>query len=238
MKAMRPATVIAKTLLASQLMLLLAGCGNFWEAPGGGSSGGTTPSTTTLAEPSSPITVGNTDTLTASVSPTAATGTVNFLSSGSSIGTASLSSGTATASPTFATVGTFSITADYEGDSTYASSTSSAVSITVNAATTDTSRPGAFDAAKATRATNLVLDTANVWPVTITAHLHSVAVVVLSGGTVQNIDGSGHCVFYSGSVLFAHGTEKNSGTSSTNGVYELSGGGYLAPEGTADLNCD
>ncbi len=124
--------------------------------------GGTTQSTTTLSA-SSPVTAGDTDTLTATVSPTAATGTVNFLSSGSSIGTGTLTSGSATSSPTFATAGTYTVTADYGGDSTYASSTSAAVTITATALPPQApSQPGVPDSAHTSRATNLVPNPANM----------------------------------------------------------------------------
>jgi Bacterial Ig-like domain (group 3) len=237
MKAMRPAAAIATTLLASQLVLLLAGCGNFWENPYGTSTG-TTASTTILSASSSSITAGETDTLTANVSPTAATGTVNFLSSGSSIGTGTLTSGTATASPTFATQGTYTVTADYEGNSTYASSISTAVSITVGAAAAASSNPGIFDSANANRKIDLVLDPGNPWTVDSNIHLRNIAVVVVNDGTIENIDGGGHCVYYSGKVYIAAGAPNSSVSSNANGVYELSGGGYLAPEGTADLDCE
>jgi hypothetical protein len=239
MKAMRPAAAIAKILLASQLVLLLAGCGNFWEAPGGSSSGGTTASTTTLTASASSVSAGTSVTLTATVSPTAATGTVNFLSSGSSIGTGTLSSGTATDSYTFATAGSYSVTANYEGNSTYASSTSSATTISVTAASAGSSQPGLFGAADAAaRATNLVLDPANTWTVPAKIYLRNVAGVVLSNGMVENIDGDGHCIYYSGKVYIAAGAQSSSTPAESTAIYELSGGGYLAPEGTADLDCE
>lgn len=237
MKAMRLAAAIASTLSASLLVVFLVGCGDFWQNPNGTSTG-TTASTTSLSASSSSITAGESDTFTAEVSPTAATGTVNFLSSGSSIGTGTLTSGTATASPTFATAGTYTITADYSGDDTYASSTSTAVTITVTAAAAGSSQPGVFSSANATRRIDLVLDPANTWRLDADSHLHNITGVALNDGTVQNIDSGGHCVYYSGKVYFAAGADGPSGVTNANGVYELSGGGYLAPEGTADLNCE
>ena len=60
--------------------------------------------------------------------------------------------------------------------------------------------------------------------------------VVLSDGpdakTVQNIDGEGHCVYYSGSIY------TSAGATDDRRVYELAGGGFLAPEGTAGLDCE
>ncbi|MGP8252160.1 MAG: Ig-like domain-containing protein [Terracidiphilus sp.] len=237
MRAMRRAEAIVPVLLAAVLVPALAGCGNFWEPPGGYSTG-TTPSTTTLSALSSSITAGGTDTLTATVSPSAATGTVNFLNNGTSIGTGTLTSGTASYVATFSTAGTETLTATYQGDSTYASSTSSAVTVTVTAAAAGASVPVSLSSFVAARETNLVLDPANPWSVTANAHLHNVAGVALSNGTVENIDGDGHCVYYSGKVYLAAGAHGPSGASNANGVYELSGRGYLAPEGTTDLDCE
>jgi hypothetical protein len=130
-------TAFIFVLLAAAL--LLDGCGDFWQNPNGTSTG-TTASTTTLAVSSSTVTTGTSITLTATVTPTAATGTVTFLNNGSSIGTGALSSGTATLSTSFTTAGTASLTATYGGNSTYASSTSGAVSVTVTTAA-DGKRP-------------------------------------------------------------------------------------------------
>jgi hypothetical protein len=95
------------------------------------SSGGTTSTSTTLASSTATPAAGASFTLTATVSPSAATGTVTFYDGTTSLGTGTLSSGTATLSTSIATAGTYSITAVYAGSSTYATSTSSAVSITV-----------------------------------------------------------------------------------------------------------
>jgi hypothetical protein len=95
------------------------------------SSGGTTSTSTTLASSTATPAAGASFTLTATVSPSAATGTVTFYNGTTSLGTGTLSSGVATLSTSIATAGTYSITAVYAGSSTYATSTSSAVSITV-----------------------------------------------------------------------------------------------------------
>jgi hypothetical protein len=119
-------------LIALVTAPLLSGCGDFWQAPGG--STGTTASSTTLTAGTNSLTINESVLLTATVSPTAATGTVTFYNGTATIGTGTLSSGTATLSTSFSAAGTESITATYGGNSTYASSTSSAVSITVTAA--------------------------------------------------------------------------------------------------------
>jgi hypothetical protein len=96
----------------------------------------TTATTTTLASSSSSTTAGTSFSLTATVSPSTATGTVTFYEGSTSLGTATLSSGTAVLSTSISTAGTYSLTAAYAGSTTYASSTSSAVSITVSASST------------------------------------------------------------------------------------------------------
>jgi hypothetical protein len=213
------------------------GCGDFWQNPGGtGTSTGTTASSTSLAPASSSVTAGATDVLTATVSPTAATGTVTFLNNGTSIGTSTLSSGTASYTATFATAGTESLTAQYLGNSTYASSTSSAVTVTVTAAADGAFRNAFLPAGSARGTNNVVFDPADAWTVPANSYFHNVAGVVLRDGpdakTVQNIEGEGHCVYYSGSIYTSAGAKEDER------VYALAGGGFLAPEGTAGLDCE
>jgi hypothetical protein len=92
-----------------------------------------------LASSSTSTTEGTSITLTATVSPTAATGTVAFYDGSASLGSATLSSGTATLSASFSTTGTHTLTATYAGSSTYTTSTSGSVSVTVTASTTTSS---------------------------------------------------------------------------------------------------
>lgn len=79
--------------------------------------------------------------LTATLSPYlaqdhSATAAVTFLNGTTSLGAATISSGVATLNVTALPVGTDSVTASYPGDTNFASSTSSAVSVTVKAAAT------------------------------------------------------------------------------------------------------
>jgi hypothetical protein len=212
---------------------LLAGCGDFWQNPGGTSgSGGTTATSTTLSASPSAATVGDSITLTASVSPSAATGTVSFDSNSAPIGSGTLSSGTASTTTSFTTAGTYSLTAIYGGDSTYAQSTSSAQSVTVTAAASGTSAIGVFNPSNTVRKTNLVTDPANTWTLTGNSHVANLAGVAVDGDTIQNIEGDGHCVYYSGKLFPAAGARNASG------VYALPGGGFVAPEGTEGLDCE
>src|SRR5207244_12388623 len=77
----------------------------------------------------------------AAVSPGAGTptGTVNFLDGATVIGTGTLSAGVATFSTGALSVATHSITAAYQGDGNFLTSTSTAVSQVVNKASTTTS---------------------------------------------------------------------------------------------------
>jgi len=88
------------------------------------SNPGSTPTTIALALSENTDYAGGFVTLTATVLPTAATGQVNFYANNSLLGSAVLSSGTAAYSQIFSQAGEFQITAVYEGDATYASSTS------------------------------------------------------------------------------------------------------------------
>ncbi|MFZ1085118.1 MAG: Ig-like domain-containing protein [Terracidiphilus sp.] len=89
------------------------------------SNPGPTPTTTTLTLSESTGWTGDTVTLSANVNPSTATGQVDFYSNGSLMESVVLSSGTAAWSQVFALDGTFNITAVYDGDVTYASSSSS-----------------------------------------------------------------------------------------------------------------
>ena len=109
----------------------------------------TTQATTTTAvfvSPASPV-QGQSVTLTANITPAstgpvAPSGTVEFFSGSTLLGTGTVSSDTATLSTTALPVGSDAITATYEGDSNYVGSTSAADTVTVVAAATPAS--GAF----------------------------------------------------------------------------------------------
>ncbi len=103
---------------------------------------GTTPpvtaaTTTTLTAAPSPVTAGQSLTLSAGVTSASAgtpTGSVTFFDGATSLGSAVLSSGSASLSTTTLAVGAHSLTATYAGDSAFGASTSAAVALTVNAA--------------------------------------------------------------------------------------------------------
>ncbi len=102
---------------------------------------GVTVSTTVLTSDINPSTYGQTVTFTATVTGASGipTGTVNFLDGVTVLDTGTLSgTGATTFTTTAPSAGSHSMTAVYSGDSTYASSTSSAIPQTVDAAATTT----------------------------------------------------------------------------------------------------
>ncbi len=88
--------------------------------------------TTVAASPGSTV-YGQPVTLTATVSPATATGSVSFFTNGTPLGSAPLGNGVATLSVTTLPVGTDPVLATYAGDPADAPSTSAAVSVTVAA---------------------------------------------------------------------------------------------------------
>lgn len=90
--------------------------------------------TTTVAASASSVEAGTAVTLTANVSPAAATGSVEFFAGTTSLGTATVNAGVATLSTSALPIGDNSVTAVYAGDSANATSTSAAVTVTVTAA--------------------------------------------------------------------------------------------------------
>jgi len=89
--------------------------------------------TTTLTSSVNPSTHGTSVTFTATLSPAVPSGeTVTFYDGGNSIGTGKVASGVATLSTTALASGAHSITASYPGDANYVSSTSNALTQTVN----------------------------------------------------------------------------------------------------------
>jgi hypothetical protein len=98
--------------------------------------------TTALAASPNPVTAGQTETLTATITPAptgTSYGTVNFFNGATQVGTGNVnSSGVATMTSTSLPAGVLSLTAVYSGNTDFAGSTSSATSLTVLVATTTT----------------------------------------------------------------------------------------------------
>jgi hypothetical protein len=90
-------------------------------------------SSVALSSNQNPSSVGQAVTFTASVSPAAATGTVQFLDGSTVLGTVNVSSGTAALSTSSLSAGAHSITTSYSGDAFDTAATSGVLSQTVNA---------------------------------------------------------------------------------------------------------
>ena len=226
------ATLPAKSA-AVLILLILAGCKGFWDPPastGTGTGTGTTATTTSLTASNSSVSAGAGLTLNATVAPAAATGSVTFNAGTATLGTATLNSGTATFNATFTTPGAESLTATYSGDATYASSTSSAVSVTVTAASPAAIAKALVESG-ASPELNLVLSPDSPWTAPAPIRIHNLARLVDAGSSAANLAGS-QCILYSGTVYLADG--KTSRTA----IYALPGGGHLAPQSkAAELGC-
>jgi uncharacterized protein YjdB len=92
-----------------------------------------TVTTTVLSSSPNPSALGATVTMTVTVTPSTATGTVQFFNGATLLGSANLSGGQAQLAIATLPAGVDSLTASYSGDANNASSTSAAVSQTVNA---------------------------------------------------------------------------------------------------------
>jgi sugar lactone lactonase YvrE len=87
--------------------------------------------TVTPASSANPSVAGQPVTLSATVSPAGATGTVQFLDGATSVGVATVGNGTASLTTSALTAGSHSITAVYSGDGNYAASVSGALTETI-----------------------------------------------------------------------------------------------------------
>jgi large repetitive protein len=131
--------------------------------------------TTALTSTPNPSTFGSPVTLTATVTPAAATGSVQFFNGSALLGTVNLTSGKAQLTVANLPAGTASLTANYGGDAGNAASTSSTTPQTVNKANSTTT----ISASPASQSTS-------GQTVTFTAKVAPLA----STGVVQFLDGS------------------------------------------------
>ena len=161
-----------------------------------------TSTTTTLSANPNPAYVGQSVTLTATVTGSNPTGTVTFKDGAASLVNVSVVSGTATVNTSFSTAGTHSLTAVYNGDANNATSTSPAVSQTANPKL----------------ATTTTLST-NPNPATVSQSVTLTATVSGSSptGTVTFKDGSSAIT----SIALSSGTATYNATFSTTGSHSL-----------------
>jgi protocatechuate 3,4-dioxygenase beta subunit len=143
------------------------------------SSDATTATSVSLAASSTSTTVGTAITLTAMVSPSAATGSVTFYSGTTALGTATISSGVATLTISFSTAQSAAVTATYAGASAYAASTSSALTITVTASTGTTSTSTALGVSS----TSVTVGTSVTLTATVTPSAATGSVTFYNGTT-------------------------------------------------------
>ena len=150
--------------------------------------GKATSSTSLSALPANPS-VGDMVTLTATVSPSSATGTVTFKDGATTLSTSAVSGGIATFTTTSLGVGVHSLTATYNGDSNFTSSTSSPQSVTVSKTNTTTAVTATPNPAVSGQTVTL---TATVSPSTATGSIlfkdgaTTLATVAISGGTASH----------------------------------------------------
>jgi hypothetical protein len=92
----------------------------------------TAPTTTTLTTSTASAQYGDPVTLTATVSPSDATGTVVFIHGSQTLGTGTVSGGVATLTTSSPPAGTYTITSSYQGDTDYGASTSGPITLTIS----------------------------------------------------------------------------------------------------------
>lgn len=107
---------------AHDIAAAFGGDAGYLESNGAGTLTIVSPATTTQAGPVAPVLAGSSATLTATVTPAAATGVVTFSTGSTTLCTATLSGGAASCSASFAQTGSYTVTARYGGDGVYPSS--------------------------------------------------------------------------------------------------------------------
>jgi hypothetical protein len=175
-------------------------------------------SSTALSSSANPSTYGSSVTFTATVTPSAATGTVTFKDGSTTLGTGTLSGGKTTFSTSTLAAGSHSITASYGGNTTYNSSTSSTLSQTVNKANTtvtlaSSANPSTYGASVTFTAT--VSPSAATGTVTFKDGSTTLGTGTLSGGkatfSTSTLTAGSHSI----TASYGGATNYNSSTSST-----------------------
>ncbi len=158
---------------------------------------GSIQSSTTLAASGTTFAAGQSLTLTATVSPAAATGVVEFVESGTLLGTGTIGTGgIATFTTTTLGVGSYAITANYQGDATYTASASSVVDLFVT--------PPPIVTFLSLAASTASADTSE--SVTLTASL--------APATLNGVAATGNVIFYLDSTYLATATLQPDGVAS------------------------
>jgi hypothetical protein len=167
------------------------------------------PSTTALSSSPNPSVYSQTVTMTATVTPNTATGTVQFLEGSTVLGTAPLSGGTATLATAALATGGHWITAVYGGDAANTGSISAGVAQSVNQASTATTITSSLNPAMFGQS---VTFTATVTPGSATGSVQfmqgntPIGTVALSSGTAVLTTSSLPAGYYSVSAAYSGDT--------------------------------
>jgi len=143
----------------------------------------TSATTTTLSSSVTTAVVGSSVTLTATVSPSAATGTVTFKSGTTTLGTCALSGGTCHSAFTTLAKGSNALTAVYAGNGTYLTSTSPDPVVTMTAAATTTTLKAGLTSAPATAITTAAYGASVTLTSTVTPSAAAGTVTFMTGAT-------------------------------------------------------
>lgn len=236
------ACLMLSLVLAPLSLGLLTGCGG----SGTTSASTTGATTTTVTSSASSATSGTSVTLTATVSPSGATGTITFYDGTTSIGTATLSSGAASISTTSLSVGSHSITASYGGSSAYEASTTSAVTVTITAATPTATTTSLTSTATSATSGTAITFTATVSPTAATGSVTfydgttSLGAVTLNSGAASLSTSSLSAGTHSITATYAGNSTYASSTSSAVSVTitsSSSSSDCSSDTGTAQIVC-
>lgn len=170
-----------------------------------------TETTTSVATSGSPSTYGSSVTFTATVTPNTATGTVDFFDGLNLLGSAPLT-GTTTKTAAYTTAATqlaagmHSITATYNGSGNHATSTSSAITQTVNALPVQVSGARAYDGTAIAAASVLTIDN----------NLDAENLTMTGAGVLSAKDVGGRAVTAAGVPVRVNSATGNSGSGTVN----------------------
>ncbi len=172
----------------------------------------------TLSSSANPSTYGSSVKFTATVTPSAATGTVTFKDGSTTLGTGTISGGKVTFSSSTLALGSHSITASYGGATDYSGSTSSVLTQTVNQVSTSvtlasSANPSAFDSSVKFTAT--VTPTAAAGTVTFADGGTTLGTGTISGGkttfSIATLAAGSHSI----TASYGGGTDYRGSISST-----------------------
>ncbi len=187
-------SVAVFSFLSISAFSLICGCSGASSGAGGGGTPTNASTATTLTVSPNPVTVGSSVVLSASTSAgtVGPSGTITFLDGSTTLGTAALSGGTASLTVTTFATGSHTLTASYGGATGFSTSTSAAVTLTVNPVSVATTTTMTATPSPAAAGTNIVL-TANTSAalgspagiVTFFDGSTSLGTATLSGGTAS-----------------------------------------------------